>query len=93
MPCQTLIYMRPTRQAWASCTFREEVTLSFSLLNSSEGHLVHAYVKGMEAGRRGGKEERMRWTREVEGRREGRKVQAGSYYDLVDGQKSCAGPL
>lgn len=54
---------------------------------------MHAYVKGMEAGRRGGKEERMRWTREVEGRREGRKVQAGSYYDLVDGQKSCAGPL
>lgn len=88
-----MIYVRPTRQAWASCTFREEVTLSSSLLNSSEGHLVHAYVKGMEGGRRGGKQERMKRTREVEGRREGRKVQAGSYYDLVGGRKSCAGPL
>lgn len=41
-------------------------------------------------GRRGGKEERIKGTREGGGRREGRKRQTGSCYDLADGQKSCA---
>jgi hypothetical protein len=68
MPCQTW----DVHQAHsADMGNEEEAILNYSLLNSPEGHFMHTYMKGMEAGRGWEEEEDKR--DQGEGREKGRK--------------------